>query len=218
MAPLVLQTIKPSSLVDISPCIHFSYRKTSRTFYIYTCLLPGWPLLPESPQLVRAGRHRLVLLEGLGFLLSEGGDHDDTATQLQATPLTIRTQNHPLSTHHCLFCQKSWTHGNDHPWHLSLDVFLFPFIKGTNYPEALCHGSFRPGGFSLNPSWVPDRNCLQCCGSILLLNTAPHRHDCGFPYKWLFLLKENVHKSLFKKTKDELRSKGVQNPSKVSGY
>lgn len=50
---------------------------------------PGGALLFKSPELAWAGRHRVVLLEGLRLLLSEGGHHDDTASQLQATLLTV---------------------------------------------------------------------------------------------------------------------------------
>lgn len=50
---------------------------------------PGGALLSESSEPARAGWHRLVLLEGIRLLLSEGGHHDDTTTQLQATLVAI---------------------------------------------------------------------------------------------------------------------------------
>lgn len=55
---------------------------------------PGGALLPEGSEPAGARRHRLVLLEGLRLLLSEGDLHDDTTTQLQTPPVALVGAGH----------------------------------------------------------------------------------------------------------------------------
>lgn len=65
-----------------------------------TCVSPpGGALLSESPQPAWAGRHRVVLLEGIRLLLSEGDHHDDPATQLQAAFVAVATERFVAKRH-----------------------------------------------------------------------------------------------------------------------
>lgn len=63
--------------------------KQDHCFVVEIIFHPGGALLIESSEFAWAGRHRLVLLEGFRLLLSEGCHHDDTAAQLQVTPVAI---------------------------------------------------------------------------------------------------------------------------------
>ena len=77
----------------INPTYTLRNRNNVEMSNIEIAFPPGRPLLFESSKLVGAGRHRVVLLEGFRLLLSEGRHHDDTAKQLQTTPVAIVTEH-----------------------------------------------------------------------------------------------------------------------------
>ena len=69
---------------------------------------PGGALLCQKQESAGPRWHSVVHLEGLWLLLTEEGEHDDSPTDIQATPVSMTTTAHREPS--LLWCDRAWQH------------------------------------------------------------------------------------------------------------